>query len=230
MCIDHTTGACSNPAKPDATACDDGDPQTLDDVCRGGRCAGIANPCLTDNGGCSPNATCAFTPGSQTCTCNTGFTGDGVTCTTSGGGGDTTAPTLTAFSFAPTSIDTSSGDATVTVSFSATDDLSGVSYAFARFASPSGAQFRDTSCTVVAGHATSATITCAVTFQAFGEAGTWAIAYVALTDVVGNNSILRTSDLTALGFQTTLGVSSNQDTTAPTLTAFSFAPTSLRTE
>lgn len=39
------------------------------------------NECITNNGGCSMNATCANTPGSFTCTCNMGFTGNGITCT-----------------------------------------------------------------------------------------------------------------------------------------------------
>lgn len=39
------------------------------------------NECLTNSGGCAMNATCANTPGSFTCTCNMGFTGDGFTCT-----------------------------------------------------------------------------------------------------------------------------------------------------
>ena len=30
---------------------------------------------------CDPNATCTNTFGSYVCTCNTGFTGDGVICT-----------------------------------------------------------------------------------------------------------------------------------------------------
>ena len=33
----------------------------------------------TDN--CAPEATCANTEGSFTCTCNQGYAGDGVTCT-----------------------------------------------------------------------------------------------------------------------------------------------------
>ncbi|HVO21439.1 MAG TPA: Ig-like domain-containing protein, partial [Anaeromyxobacter sp.] len=40
-CIDHATGACSNPAKADGTTCDDGNPNTTGDVCTGGVCAGV---------------------------------------------------------------------------------------------------------------------------------------------------------------------------------------------
>ena len=37
------------------------------------------NECLTERP-CDGNATCADTLGSYTCTCNAGFTGDGLTC------------------------------------------------------------------------------------------------------------------------------------------------------
>ena len=40
-CIDHATGACSNPIAPVATACNDGNPNTAGDVCTGGICAGV---------------------------------------------------------------------------------------------------------------------------------------------------------------------------------------------
>jgi hypothetical protein len=36
------------------------------------------NECET--GGCHPNASCVDSPGSFTCDCNPGFTGDGVNC------------------------------------------------------------------------------------------------------------------------------------------------------
>ncbi|MBI5544626.1 MAG: choice-of-anchor D domain-containing protein, partial [Deltaproteobacteria bacterium] len=39
------------------------------------------NECLTSNGGCHANATCTNTPGSRTCACNAGYTGDGFSCT-----------------------------------------------------------------------------------------------------------------------------------------------------
>ena len=37
--------------------------------------------CITNNGECSPEASCSNTVGSFTCTCLSGYTGDGYTCT-----------------------------------------------------------------------------------------------------------------------------------------------------
>jgi len=39
------------------------------------------NECMTNNGGCDMKATCTNTPGSYSCTCNTGYSGNGYTCT-----------------------------------------------------------------------------------------------------------------------------------------------------
>jgi hypothetical protein len=43
----------------------------------------IPNPCLTQNGGCSASATCTNVNGTASCACNSGFTGNGLTCTPS---------------------------------------------------------------------------------------------------------------------------------------------------
>jgi len=37
--------------------------------------------CATNNGGCSAEADCSNTEGSFTCTCQSGYTGDGTSCT-----------------------------------------------------------------------------------------------------------------------------------------------------
>ena len=39
------------------------------------------NECDTDVDNCADNAVCTNTDGGFTCECNSGFTGDGVTCT-----------------------------------------------------------------------------------------------------------------------------------------------------
>jgi cysteine-rich repeat protein len=44
-------GSCSYASEADGTACDDGDPCTLDDVCHGGTCAGLSVTC-TPSGPC----------------------------------------------------------------------------------------------------------------------------------------------------------------------------------
>jgi len=40
------------------------------------------DPCLTNNGGCSQDATCQETSGGVRCHCNSGFAGDGISCET----------------------------------------------------------------------------------------------------------------------------------------------------
>lgn len=63
--------ACSAGYQPDTT------PTTCVDI----------NECLVSNGGCDAHATCTNSAGSHSCACNAGYTGNGVTCTASGGGG-----------------------------------------------------------------------------------------------------------------------------------------------
>ncbi len=123
---------------------------------------------------------------------------------------DTTAPQLTNISFTPAVVDTSSGPAGITVDVTVTDDLSGAALenpglAFLSsavgFRSPSGAQFTNTggSMQLAGGTRLNGIWRSRATFPQFAESGTWRVSIVALKDVVGNRSNLRTEDLEAAG-------------------------------
>ena len=91
---------------------------------------------------------------------------------------DVTPPALTAFSFAPTTIDTASGPASVAVSVSATDNLAGVSFAAVAFRSPSGLQHSEASTSF--SPATSVSGTIHVSFPQFSDVGSWTVVAVLL--------------------------------------------------
>ncbi|MFT7579723.1 MAG: MYXO-CTERM domain-containing protein, partial [Myxococcota bacterium] len=81
---DSGTGACTNPLAADATACDDGDAQTDDDVCTAGACAGVPIPkcegvvCAASDachaiGTCDPaTGVCSDPPAADGTTCDDG--------------------------------------------------------------------------------------------------------------------------------------------------------------
>ncbi len=90
-CISNAV--CGDGIPQAGESCDDGN-LTNGDGCTatcsvqsGYSCAGSPsacvdiNECLTSNGGCSMNAACTNTVGSNTCTCTAGYVGDGITCT-----------------------------------------------------------------------------------------------------------------------------------------------------
>src|SRR5207247_6599013 len=70
------TGTCSNPAKPDGTACHDGNACTRTDTCQAGLCAGT-NPVT-----CAPADQChdAGTCDPATGACSNPATPDGTAC------------------------------------------------------------------------------------------------------------------------------------------------------
>lgn len=142
---------------------------------------------------------------------------------------DTTPPVLPAFSFSPAAVDTTTSSATVMGTAQITDDLSGVSGAFARFTSPSGNQGGQCSLNLISGTNLNGTYQCSITIPAYAEGGAWTVSYVFLVDNVGNYKDYSTSDLAGLGFPTTLQVTSQQDTIPPGLTAFSFSPVTVDT-
>ena len=130
---------------------------------------------------------------------------------------DTTAPNLTALSFTPTTINVTSAPATVTFTFQATDDLSGVTSFQTNFVSPSGAFVQAASSSFAA--TMSASGSAPTTFAKGSESGTWLVQSVLLTDAAGNTHQYATSDLAGLGFPTQLTVTNNTgDTTPPVVT------------
>ena len=73
VCVDHATGACSNPTLANGTVCNDGNACTVTDTCTAGVCGGTGTPC--QNG-----ATCSSSGSAAVCACTTGWTGP--TCAT----------------------------------------------------------------------------------------------------------------------------------------------------
>ncbi len=140
---------------------------------------------------------------------------------------DTTPPELTALDFTPKTIDTTLTPATVTVTATATDDISGVSVIMVRFRSPSEMQQRagaincspDTPCPPFVD----------ITFLRFGEPGIWTVSSVEIWDVVGNYRIYDTTALSARGLPTQLTVLSIQDVNPSELTALDFTPKTIDT-
>jgi hypothetical protein len=141
---------------------------------------------------------------------------------------DTVSPQLTALDFAPREIDTSDGPADIQVRYTATDDVSGVSYLEVGFVSPSGALRRSGSVKLAEG-ATLASGSIAITFPRLCEAGRWTLSFVLLADSAGNTLILDAPGIAQSAFPTSLEVTSASDTVRPDLVSLRFAPNSLDT-
>jgi hypothetical protein len=122
---------------------------------------------------------------------------------------DTTPPILTAFHFIPSSIDTSSGPATVEVDFAATDDFTGAKTFQMDFVSPSGTIQRgsaDFAPSIIASGSTK------ITFPGMSEAGVWTVGLVLLADAAGNITVLDSEKMAAKGFVTALTIKSRNAT------------------
>jgi hypothetical protein len=138
---------------------------------------------------------------------------------------DVTPPTLTALSFTPTTIDTSAGPASVAVSVSATDDLSGVLVVQTRFHSPSGGQA--TEALLSFSPALSVSGTANATFPQFSESGIWTVEGVFVEDAVGNFKSYSTTELAQLGFPTTVMVIGQAEDVTPPMISVSATPKTL---
>jgi hypothetical protein len=139
---------------------------------------------------------------------------------------DTSAPTVTALSFSPNAIDTTNSAASVTVTATLADNLSGFDVAGFLFHSPSGTWTE--SCWVRRSAGTSQlrtySSTCTVEFPRYSAAGTWTLAEVYLADEASNKITLAAANLTAKDFPVNLTVTSNADIATPVLTSLAITP------
>ena len=142
---------------------------------------------------------------------------------------DTMPPVLTGVSIDPNPIDVTNGAQTLTVTTTATDDLSGTQNVFVALQSPTTGQYLYGYSSMVGGTNLDGVWQAYITIPQFSEAGDWTIQYIQLTDNATNNQYLYTSDLQNLGFQTTFTVISQQDVTGPQLTSLSFSPSAVNT-
>jgi hypothetical protein len=119
---------------------------------------------------------------------------------------DTQPPVLVSFTFSPTAVNTTTSSATVNVTAQVTDNLSGVNDAVMIFYSPSGDQSAAGYMSLTSGNDLNGTWTGTATIKAYSESGTWTVAYVLVSDNVGNAQYYYTSQLQAMGFPTQLFV------------------------
>ena len=125
---------------------------------------------------------------------------------------DSSKPKITALSFSPSNINTTSSSESVTATISISDDyaLPGAGYlnVEVRVRSPSNNQFKDftgyTGNEESGGNTFSRTFKSTTTFPQGSESGTWNIEYASVKDNVGNNKRYTSSELTSLGFSTTI--------------------------
>ena len=127
--------------------------------------------------------------------------------------GDIEPPQLQSLSWTPSSVNTSTGAQTITVTARITDDFAGnAGYGYSsspsqmRFRSPSGNQMVNAMLDDgqrISGTALDGTVRYSMIVPAFAESGVWTVEYFMLVDQVGNTRDLTRSQLAASGFQTT---------------------------
>lgn len=158
---------------------------------------------------------------------------------------DTEAPLVTDVIIAPGTIDVSTGAAVIDVTLEITDNLSGVTFSTCvaggqpsfffpvTLISPSGVQQRFTpsnATTLAAGTPQDGFWHATFTMPQYSEAGTWEIQSIQVVDCARNFGFLSSFELTTLGLQRTLDVTSaQQDLQQPAATSLSVSPISINT-
>ena len=134
---------------------------------------------------------------------------------------DTTPPAIVSYSFTPTSIDTTSSAQIVTVTLTASDNLS-IASLYAGFKDPAEQILRGTRVNSPADFASAPSVTKSfvINFPKGSPSGVWKVSFINAVDAAGNTFFLDTA-AAAIAFPSaqTLTVTSLVDTTAPNLSA-----------
>jgi hypothetical protein len=139
---------------------------------------------------------------------------------------DTMAPVLVEFDFSPTAVNAIGGPGETTVTARVTDDLSGTSGISARFFSPTGIQNQTAFMGRISGDELDGVYQGVLSIPEFSEDGVWT-ASVFVNDFAGNFDTFSAPALSGLGFPFQLTVTSNEDTTPPTIASVTFTPSAV---
>ena len=147
---------------------------------------------------------------------------------------DTTPPDLVNFEVSPLAIDTSTGNASVSVRIEASDNFTGFGAGTGsgngsiQILSPSGQPVGRATLPITGGTSLEPIFEFDLVFPQFSEQGTWDISLV-LVDNLFNASNFSSDDLAKLGFPSTIEVTSIEDSTPPRLLNFEVTPLSINT-
>jgi hypothetical protein len=140
--------------------------------------------------------------------------------------GDETPPSLVDLAVSPTSVDTSTGSKTVTVTLHATDDLSGVSAVQLNLSN--GSRWISAVATRTSGTGLHGTWKASLTLPKASAEGSYALS-VSMIDNIGNHRTYSSAELEMLGLPSAVTESGPGDTTPPQILGTSASPTTLST-
>lgn len=134
---------------------------------------------------------------------------------------DTTAPILTVFTLDSNTVDTTTSSAILSGDVTLIEDLSGLdeNNLYVVFTSPSGIQRTYGSVSTVG-----SSLVLTASFAQYSETGVWTISAV-FSDSVGNTQLYDSSELDGLGFQSSVTITGNGDTTPVSVDALDFSAT-----
>ena len=124
-------------------------------------------------------------------------------------GGDTTPPEITGVTLAPSMVNVTTGDATITFTVRITDDLSGFGSGALVFTSPSVSQTRLVNFSpreLTSGSPTDGIYRGRLSLPRFSESGTWRLTRATIADKVHNQRSYSYDDLAALGIPASIEV------------------------